>query len=77
MKRFGAAALRAIDATKYFRLRSGPEHRYIAVWVVVVDGRVFVRPWNDRPTGWYRASRCAPGVPAVRSSTMPSTVRMP
>ena len=60
MKRFGAAALRAIDATKYFRLRSGPEHRYIAVWVVVVDGRVFVRPWNDRPTGWYRAFLAEP-----------------
>jgi hypothetical protein len=25
------------------------------VWVVVVEGRVFVRSWNDKPTGWYRA----------------------
>jgi hypothetical protein len=25
------------------------------VWVVVVDDRVFVRSWNDKPTGWYRA----------------------
>lgn len=55
MKRFGAAALRAIHATKYFRIRCGAEHRYIAIWVVVVDGRVLVRPWNDRRTGWYRA----------------------
>jgi hypothetical protein len=21
----------------------------------VLDGRVFVRPWNDNPHGWYRA----------------------
>src|SRR5919106_3991785 len=29
-------------------------HRFIGIWVVVVDGRVFVRPWNDKPNGWYR-----------------------
>jgi hypothetical protein len=23
--------------------------------MVVVNGRVFVRSWNDTPTGWYRA----------------------
>ena len=22
---------------------------------MVVDGRVFVRSWNDKPDGWYRA----------------------
>lgn len=25
------------------------------MWVVVVDGRVLVRSWNDKPGGWYRA----------------------
>ena len=25
------------------------------MWVVVVEDRVFVRSWNDKPTGWYRA----------------------
>ena len=55
MKRFGAAALRAIDGTKYFYIRSGAEHRYIGIWAVVVAGRVFVRPWNDKAAGWYRA----------------------
>jgi hypothetical protein len=55
VRQFGAAALRTIDATKYFYVRGGADHRPIAIWVVVVDGRVFVRPWNDRAGGWYRA----------------------
>jgi hypothetical protein len=53
-KRFGSAALKTIDATKYFYIRAGDDHRFIAIWVVVVDGRVFVRPWNDKAAGWYR-----------------------
>ncbi|HEU4586378.1 MAG TPA: DUF2255 family protein, partial [Gemmatimonadaceae bacterium] len=36
-------------------MRSGNEHRYTGVWIVVVERRVFVRSWNDKPTGWYRA----------------------
>jgi hypothetical protein len=55
LKRFSAAALRVIDATKYFYIRSGAEHRFIGIWVVVVNGRVFVRPWNDKRGGWHRA----------------------
>jgi len=52
---FPRAALSKISATKYFRVRAGDDHKFIAVWVVVVDGRVLVRSWNDRPGGWYRA----------------------
>lgn len=47
----------AIDGTKYFYLRAGTEHRFIAVWVVMIGERVFVRSWNDKPGGWYRAFR--------------------
>lgn len=37
-------------------IRAGVEpHRFTAVWFVVVDRRVFVRPWNDKATGWHRA----------------------
>jgi hypothetical protein len=53
-RRFSAARARAIDEIKYLYIRSG-DHRPIAIWVVVVNGRVLVRSWNDRPTGWYRA----------------------
>jgi hypothetical protein len=54
VKRFAPRRAAEIDATKYLRIRAG-DHRYIHVWVVVVDGRVLVRSWNDKPDGWYRA----------------------
>ncbi len=55
MTRFDPRIASEIDAIKYFRIRAGAEHRFIAVWVVVVDGRVLARSWNDKPDGWYRA----------------------
>jgi hypothetical protein len=36
------------------------EHRFIGVWVVVVQGRVFIRSWNDKRTGWREAFRGDP-----------------
>jgi len=54
MKRFTPTELLAIDEAKYIRIRSG-DHRTIWVWIYVVGNRVFVRSWNDKPTGWYRA----------------------
>jgi hypothetical protein len=46
----------ALAAAKIIGLRAGiAPHRFIGVWVVVVNGRAFVRPWNDKPQGWYRA----------------------
>jgi hypothetical protein len=54
-RRFSQATLAAFDACKYLGLCAGIEpHRFRAVWVVVARGRVFVRPWNNRPEGWYR-----------------------
>lgn len=55
--RFPAKTLEVITATKYLYLRAGQAHRFVPVWVVVVNGRVLVRSWNDRPDGWYRAFR--------------------
>jgi hypothetical protein len=45
----------ALDSAKILGVRSGTEHRYTGVWVVVVNGRAFARSWSDKPTGWYRA----------------------
>ena len=45
----------AIAKTKYFYVRGGDSHRFIAIWVVVVGNKVLVRSWNDKPGGWYRA----------------------
>jgi len=30
------------------------DHRFIGIWAVVVDGRVFARSWTEKPDGWYR-----------------------
>jgi hypothetical protein len=47
----------AIDQSKILGIKAGARsgHRFIGVWVVVVDGRVFVRSWTIKPDGWYRA----------------------
>ena len=45
---------------KIMGVRAGSEHRYTGVWVVVVDGRVFARSWNDKATGWFQAFRTEP-----------------
>ena len=50
----------ALSKAKILGVRAGSEHRYTGIWVVVVDGRVFVRSWNDKPTGWFRAFRKQP-----------------
>jgi len=53
---FSEPVLELLNETKYLRLRAGIRpHRFIGVWAVVVEHRLFVRPWNDNPTGWYRA----------------------
>jgi hypothetical protein len=52
---FSKPLLSTVDVTKIFGVRAGTVHRFTAVWAVVVDGRIFVRSWSDRPHGWYRA----------------------
>jgi hypothetical protein len=57
---FPDAVVEALRSAKIVGVRAGTEHRYTGVWVVVVSGRVFVRSWNDKPTGWFRAFRKQP-----------------
>jgi hypothetical protein len=53
--RFAPKLLRAIDEGMYLRLRAGKTpHRFIGIWAVVVDGRVFVRSWSLKPRSWWR-----------------------
>src|SRR5918998_6516549 len=59
--RFADPVVEAVRDAKIIGVRAGAEHRYTGVWVVVVDGRVFVRSWSDKPTGWFRAFRKQPG----------------
>jgi hypothetical protein len=59
-RRFSGPALEELTRARILGVRAGTEHRYTGVWVVVVEGRVFVRSWNDKPAGWYRAFRAEP-----------------
>src|ERR687896_1594740 len=59
-RRFPKATLEELGTAKILGVRAGAEHRYTGVWVVVVEGRAFVRSWNDKPTGWYRAFQAQP-----------------
>src|SRR5512146_2430487 len=36
-------------------IRVGESHRFIRIWAVVVDGRIYARSWSLSPGGWYRA----------------------
>ena len=45
----------AIRDGKGLRIRAGTQlHRFIGIWAVVVEGRVFVRSWSLKARGWYR-----------------------
>ncbi len=54
-RRFIPDVVDALREAKYLRIRSGKgTHRFTGIWVIVVDGRVFVRSWSLKPGGWYR-----------------------
>jgi len=58
--RFADDVIEVLREVKILGLRAGTEHRYTGVWPVVVEGRLFVRSWNNKPTGWFRAFRKEP-----------------
>ena len=46
----------AIRNGKILGIRAGSQaHRFIGIWAVVVEGRVFVRSWSLKPRSWYRS----------------------
>jgi len=54
-KRFTDEVLETIRKDKILGIRAGREpHRVIGIWVVVVEGRVFVRSWSMKPRSWWR-----------------------
>jgi hypothetical protein len=58
---FDGDTVRAIAKAKWIAVRAGTAaHRFIALWPVVVDGRVFVRSWSLKPRSWYRTFREEP-----------------
>ena len=54
-RKFPGKILAAIRDDKMLRIRAGTgPHRFIGIWAVVVEGRVFVRSWSLKPRSWYR-----------------------
>ena len=54
-KRLPAKVVAAIREGPILGIRAGsPPHRVIGIWVVVVEGRVFVRSWSLKPRSWWR-----------------------
>lgn len=55
-RRFPRDMLSAIHERKtILGIRAGTQpHRFIHIWAVVVQGRVFVRSWSLKPRSWYR-----------------------
>src|SRR5262245_36762568 len=54
-RRFPAEILAVLRAGKMMSLRAGSgPHRFIHIWPVVVESRVFVRSWSLKPRSWYR-----------------------
>src|SRR5688572_14784617 len=52
---FAPAVLAVIRDGKILGIRAGSQpHRFIGIWVVVVEGRVFVRSWSRKPRSWWR-----------------------
>ena len=58
--KFAKHIVEAARSAKIMGVRSGTEHKFTGVWVVVVEGRIFARSWSDKPTGWFRAFRKQP-----------------
>ncbi|MBL8099641.1 MAG: DUF2255 family protein [Anaerolineales bacterium] len=55
-KTFPKATLEKIQKERMLGIRAGTnsEHKIIGIWVVTVNGRVFVRSWSKKPRSWWR-----------------------
>lgn len=73
---FRDATLDVLRNAKILGVRAGTEHRFTGVWLVV-EGRLFVRSWNDKPTGWFRAFRREPnGTVQIAGLDIPVRARL-
>jgi hypothetical protein len=53
--RFDERTLSVLRESSILRIRAGTQpHRFIGIWAVVVEGRVFVRSWSLKPRSWWR-----------------------
>ena len=60
MTRLRPSVVAAFDRGKILGIRAGDDgHRFIGVWPVVVEGRLFVRSWGRKAAGWNARLRAA------------------
>lgn len=54
-RRLPARLAAAADAASILGIRAGAgsAHRFVGVWPIVVEGRLFARSWTVRPGGWF------------------------
>ncbi len=53
-RRFPKSILAALSKGKIPGIRAGSKpHRFIGIWHVIVENRLFVRSWTLKPNGWY------------------------
>jgi hypothetical protein len=52
---FSRRRLDAIDVAKTLGIRAGraSKHRFVGVWPIVVNARVYIRSWGLKAGGWY------------------------
>jgi len=53
-RRFSDPLLATLGDGKTVRIKAGAKHRFIGIWGVVVEGRLFVRSWSIKARSWYR-----------------------
>jgi hypothetical protein len=70
---FSDDVLGALHKDKILGIRAGRRaHRFIGLWMVVVERRLFVRSWALKPDGWYWALRAEPrGVIQIADREIP------
>lgn len=56
MPKLSRAIANAANAAGIMGIRAGArsDHRFIGVWPIVVNGRLFARSWTSKSGGWYR-----------------------
>jgi hypothetical protein len=61
-RRFSRNLLAAIHESQILGIRAGArsDHRFIGIWAVVLNGRVFARSWSLKADGWYRTLLAEP-----------------
>jgi hypothetical protein len=71
---FAREIVEAIRKGQVLGIRAGTQpHRVIAIWAVVVEGRVFVRSWSLKPRSWWRTSLEDPrGIISVLGKELPA-----